>query len=300
MSASGPPAETVNSNTVAITIISSLAISVQPASQSVASGQTATLSVTATGTGTLTYQWYLGLSGDSTNPIAGATSSTFTTPALTANSSYWVQVSQSGPPTESVQSISAIMVVGAVFVGQSETITLELPPNPSWPSNSTVTLSCTDVSLNGGSFVPITNYNLSCNVSPGTLQTSAASQPITVTVGASAGTTTAMNSHGGEHLPYGAGLLPISGLALLGVGFLFPCLYRKSGVRRFVWAIVALGCVGFTSCGGHFTPPVTSGGKTVTPAGKYEVLVIATDTQAPTGFQQTSLVVPLTVSPMPN
>ncbi len=300
VSASGPPAETVNSNTAAIAIISSLAISVQPASQSIASGQTATLSVTAAGIGTLTYQWYQGLSGDSTNPIAGATSSTFTTPVLTADTSYWVQVSQSGPPTLAIQSISAIVVVGAVFAGQSETITLELSPNPAWPPNSTVTLNCTEVSLNGGSFVPISNYNLSCNVSPDTLSSSANLQPITVTIGSSAGTTAVMNSHGGDHLPYGAGLLPISGLTLLGVGFLIPSSRRKRGLRRFVWTIVALGCVGFTSCGGHFTPPVSSGGKTVTPAGKYEVLVVVTDTQAPTGFQQTSLVVPLTVSPMPN
>ncbi len=293
--------ETTNSNTAAITVVPiPLAISVQPASQSVPSGQTATLSITATGTGTLTYQWFAGLSGDMTNPIVGATSSSFTTPVLTADSSYWVQVSQSGPPTESIESISAIVVVGAVFAGQSETINLELPPNPSWPLNSTVTLSCTNVSLNGGVFVPITNYNLSCDVSPVTLQSSASSQPFTVTVGTSAGTTTAINAHGGEHLTYGAGLLPISGLALLGAGLLFPRSYRKKGVRWFISAIVALGFIGFTSCGGHFTPPVVSGGHTVTPAGKYEVLVVATDTQAPTGFQQTSLVVPLTVSPMSN
>ena len=67
------------------------AITTQPASQEVASGVSATLSVAASGDN-LTYQWYSGNSGDTTNPVAGATGSTFTTTALTANESYWVQI----------------------------------------------------------------------------------------------------------------------------------------------------------------------------------------------------------------
>jgi hypothetical protein len=50
------------------------------------------LSVTATGTAPFTYQWYLGASGDASQPVAGATSATFTTPALTITTSYWVKV----------------------------------------------------------------------------------------------------------------------------------------------------------------------------------------------------------------
>ena len=68
------------------------AITTQPASQEVASGVSATLSVAASGDN-LTYQWYSGNSGDTTNPVAGATGSTFTTSALIANESYWVQIS---------------------------------------------------------------------------------------------------------------------------------------------------------------------------------------------------------------
>ncbi len=66
-------------------------ITTQPASQEVASGATATLSVAASGDD-LTYQWYSGNSGDTASPVAGATGSTFTTTALTANESYWVQI----------------------------------------------------------------------------------------------------------------------------------------------------------------------------------------------------------------
>ena len=55
------------------------AITKQPASAIVAAGQTATFSVTATGTGPLTYQWF-----QNGTPISGATSSTYTTPAIAA------------------------------------------------------------------------------------------------------------------------------------------------------------------------------------------------------------------------
>ena len=54
-------------------------ITSQPANITVTLGQTATFSVTAIGTGTLTYQWQM----NSIN-IAGATASSYTTPATSA------------------------------------------------------------------------------------------------------------------------------------------------------------------------------------------------------------------------
>ena len=68
---------TVTSNEA---VLSDVAISVQPAAQPVLAPATASFSVTAAGTGTLTYQW----KKNGTN-IAGATSSTYTTPAT----SHW-------------------------------------------------------------------------------------------------------------------------------------------------------------------------------------------------------------------
>ena len=67
-------------------------ITTQPASQTINSGQTATLSVGATGTAPLSYQWYRGTVSDTTNPV-GTNSASFTTPALTTTTSYWVRVS---------------------------------------------------------------------------------------------------------------------------------------------------------------------------------------------------------------
>ncbi len=70
-------------------------ITTQPASQEVASGASASLSVAANGDD-LTYQWYTGNSGDTAAPVAGATGSTLTTGALTASTSYWVQITNAG------------------------------------------------------------------------------------------------------------------------------------------------------------------------------------------------------------
>jgi hypothetical protein len=53
-----------------------------PASGSVVANDRTRLSVAATGAGALTYQWYRGASGDTSNPIAGATAATWLTPAI--------------------------------------------------------------------------------------------------------------------------------------------------------------------------------------------------------------------------
>ena len=76
-----------------IQVIDAPRITVQPATTTtINSGETATLLVTATGTA-LVYQWYAGLSGDTSNPVAGANAASFTTEALATPASYWVLVS---------------------------------------------------------------------------------------------------------------------------------------------------------------------------------------------------------------
>jgi hypothetical protein len=80
-----------NSNAAKVTVQVPPSITTQPASVTIASGQTATLSVKATGT-SLKYQWFKGTSGITTSPIAGANRPTFTTPALTTTTSYWVRI----------------------------------------------------------------------------------------------------------------------------------------------------------------------------------------------------------------
>ena len=75
--------------------LSAPVITTPPASQSIAGGGTATLSVSAAGNPAPSYQWYLGLIGDVSSPVSGATASTFTTPALSLSASYWVRATNS-------------------------------------------------------------------------------------------------------------------------------------------------------------------------------------------------------------
>ncbi len=75
-------------------------IQAQPQAATVAFNGSANLSVTATGTG-LSYQWYEGASGITASPVVGATSSALTTPALTADASFWVRITNPGGTVDS-------------------------------------------------------------------------------------------------------------------------------------------------------------------------------------------------------
>jgi uncharacterized protein len=77
-------------------VVTAPSIVTEPQSQTIDVGATATLSVVAAGSEPLSYQWYAGTSGDTSNPISGATSSSYTTDALLEGIySYWVRVSNS-------------------------------------------------------------------------------------------------------------------------------------------------------------------------------------------------------------
>ena len=62
---------------------------------SVVAGDTTRITVGASGSGDLTYQWYLGSSGDETNPIGSdaGTAPTLLTAPITGSTSYWARVS---------------------------------------------------------------------------------------------------------------------------------------------------------------------------------------------------------------
>ncbi len=80
-----------NSNTATVTVRQPAAITTHPAATTINSGQTATLSVVASGDAPLTYEWYRGPSGNTTNPV-GTNSASFTTPALSSTTDFWVKV----------------------------------------------------------------------------------------------------------------------------------------------------------------------------------------------------------------
>jgi invasion protein IalB len=78
-------AGSVTSNVAKVTV-GSVTVT-NPATLTVLTSQTATFSVTATGDAPFTYQWFVITPGSSTGTeISGATQSTYTTPAVTANS----------------------------------------------------------------------------------------------------------------------------------------------------------------------------------------------------------------------
>jgi hypothetical protein len=124
------------SNSAAVTVnVCYPRIDTQPVSALINSGQAATLTVAAVGTPALTYQWYLGATGNTSLPISGATGTSMTvTPSSTTN--YWVQV----------RSLSA----GGGCVANSNTAEVRVcvppaitsqPPNTIIYSTDTVTLT---------------------------------------------------------------------------------------------------------------------------------------------------------------
>jgi hypothetical protein len=86
--------------TVTAAAVTPPVITTQPAPVTINSGATATLTAAASGTSPA-FQWYAGVSGVTTSPVAGAVSASFTTPALTASKSYWVRATNAAGTADS-------------------------------------------------------------------------------------------------------------------------------------------------------------------------------------------------------
>lgn len=86
-----------NSATAIVTVLTPVTITSPPASSTILTGTSTTLSVVAAGSGPFTYQWYRGDSGTVTNPV-GSNSPSFNTPILAAAEKYWVKVTNAASP----------------------------------------------------------------------------------------------------------------------------------------------------------------------------------------------------------
>jgi hypothetical protein len=103
----------------------------------VQSGQSTTVSVAANGTAPLSYQWYEGSSGTTTNLIPGATSSSYQTPPITSTKTYWARVTNQCGSSDS----ATITVTVAVSQCTQPAITLQPAPQTNIGIGGTATLN---------------------------------------------------------------------------------------------------------------------------------------------------------------
>jgi hypothetical protein len=89
------------------------AITQQPVSSTITAGGGVTLSVSATGTAPVSYQWYIGTSGNTASPVSGGTGPQLVaTPSTTTN--YWVRASNSCGSVNSVTATVTVVAAGGV------------------------------------------------------------------------------------------------------------------------------------------------------------------------------------------
>lgn len=70
------------------------AVTTQPSGSTITAGNQASLTVAASGTATLTYQWYVGTSGNISSPVPGGTTATIQV-SPTTTTQYWARVTNS-------------------------------------------------------------------------------------------------------------------------------------------------------------------------------------------------------------
>jgi uncharacterized repeat protein (TIGR01451 family) len=139
------------SPTAAVTdVLAAPLFTTHPQSQTIASGAAATMTTAATGHLAPTFQWYVGNSGDTTNPISGATGMSYTTPALLATTSYWVRATNA---SGSADSNTATITVSAADANLAD---LELSMGTLLPVFASATTSYTATVPNATTSLTIT------------------------------------------------------------------------------------------------------------------------------------------------
>ncbi|HEX8619738.1 MAG TPA: hypothetical protein VF911_19305 [Thermoanaerobaculia bacterium] len=147
----------------------------QPQSQTITANDLATLSATAAGESGLavSYQWYRGVAGDRSTPLGSGTptgggGTTYTTPALTASTNYWLEATNTCPGGATMSATALVTVCHAPSITaqpqsdsitRSETVTLNVTANEHGTATYqwyTVTGTSTLTAINGASSPTLT------------------------------------------------------------------------------------------------------------------------------------------------
>lgn len=91
---------------------------------------TAQISAEVSGSAPMTYQWYRGNAGDTSQPVAGATTAKFTTPPITGDTKFWLRATN---PNGSADSATVALTLDATF--ESWLATFALPPGETGPED---------------------------------------------------------------------------------------------------------------------------------------------------------------------
>ena len=107
-----------------------------PQDTTILTGTTATLSVSTTCGTPFTLQWYEGVSGDTSKPLAGKTGFTFTTPTLVAEKKYWVRMTYAGGTIDS-GTATVYITSGPIFASGTFTeCDRRMPGEPGQPNTN--------------------------------------------------------------------------------------------------------------------------------------------------------------------
>lgn len=171
-------------------VLQAPAITTQPnPNQTIDSGTTANLTVAASGFLAPTYQWYQGVSGDTSNPVGGATSANFTTPALTITTSFWARATNA---TGSADSNTAVVNVSSANANLSSLVLSAGALNPAFASgtlsytvtvpNATDSTTVTPTVADAGATVKVNNVTVASGNSSGSINLLVGDNTITVAI----------------------------------------------------------------------------------------------------------------------
>jgi sugar lactone lactonase YvrE len=244
-------------------------------------------------------------SGQPTSVNLPPSSGTVTSPAYTVSSSaqnYTVvmhatdSAGLAGTATLQV----TIQPVATVAGGSTTQFSTTVPASPGITVPIQVTFVCSGVSgtVNG---VPVSNslpsaYGITCSSPTVTVPPGATTVPVNVTIVTNSPATVAALHGLGENRGSSllAVLLPLPGLLLpLLLCNLLPSSRRKETRRMVAGLLLLCVCVVLGSCSSGFAPPPP----VVTPQATFNLTIVEQDLTVPTpsGFVQTSLIVPLAV-----